>query len=183
MGKGNQFKKSIIYRNNLQDTIMELHCRGLCYSEICRVINDKTGLHINRMQISRHLSSVKPDDLKRNTISNLKGIRDRTTENNLKILSDYDLSMNDIISSIEVSHLNNTEKGILKNQILSKLKPVRKSLVLQRGELLDIFQAINECNETTRRFLIDVCVMLCPECRGKIVKVVKSIEQTGDIQL
>ena len=81
MGKGNQFKKSIIYRNNLQDTIMELHCRGLCYSEICRVINDKTGLHINRMQISRHLSSVKPDDLKRNTISNLKGIRDRTTEN------------------------------------------------------------------------------------------------------
>src|SRR4030042_3128530 len=136
--KGAKKNKSIIYQHNLQDTIVELHSRGMTYAEICRILNDKTGLHINRMQISRYLSNVTPEDMRSNVITNLSGIRNRTIENNISLLSNYDLAMNDIINFIETSQLNHVQKGILKKQVNTKMKQLRKNIVDTRGEVLDI---------------------------------------------
>jgi uncharacterized protein YwgA len=179
---GMKKRKSIIYSNNLQDTIVELHTRGMNYTEICRVINEKSDIKVNRMQISRFLAQLTPDDIKTNTITNLSGMRSRTIENNITILNDYDLATNDIITLIETSRLSVVDKGILKKQISAKLKQVRKNFVENRGELLDIFQEVNSTIATSNQFLLDVSKLLCSDCRKKVVKAVQDIEEVGDIR-
>jgi hypothetical protein len=179
--KGCKKNKSIIHEQNLEDIIMELHTRGMSYSEICRTINDETGLHINRMQISRYLSKITPEDMKQNVITNLSSIRSRAIENNIRILSNYDSVFNDILNFIETSHLNHVERGILKKQVNNKMKQLRKNLVDSRGEILDTFQAINSTVDASNQFLNDVSNMLCSDCRRKVVKAIQDIEETGNI--
>ena len=176
MTKGNIAPKSLIYKYNLGDAIKELYYRGMNYQEIINTINEKHGIHLNKMNLSRFLSSIIPEEIQSNVISNIKGIRARTSENNIKLLSDYDMMLNEIINSIEMSKLSFGDKTTLKKSVLIKVKQFRKNLMDTRGEMVSIFQAIDNSNDAVRQFLIDISANLCYDCRHKIVSSIQGIE-------
>ena len=183
MPKGNTKTKSLIHQHNLQETIKELHLRGINYTEICKIIKEKTGIYISRMSISRFINSTIPEDMRSNVITNMGSIRTRTAENNITLLSDFDLAFNDIISLIETSHLNPVEKGILKKNVINKMKPIRNNIVQSRGELLDIFNALNLTINASNQFLLDVSTIFCPDCRKKVVKAIQDLEKSEGHQV
>jgi len=181
MTKGYTAPRSLINKYNLGDSIKELYYRGMNYQEIINTINEKHGIHLNKMNLSRFLSSITPEDIQSNVISNIKGIRDRTSENNIKLLSDYDLMLNDIINSIELSKLSFGEKATLKKSVLIKGKQFRKNLIDTRGEIVFIFQAIDNSNNEVKQFLINVSLELCSDCRKKVVSSIQEMEREETI--
>ena len=133
------------------------------------------------MNVSRFLSSITPDDIQTNVISNIKGIRDRTSENNIKLLSEYDMMLNVIINSIEMSKLTVGDKATLKKSVLINGKQFRKNLIETRGEIVSIFQAIDNCNNEVKQFLIEVSSKLCSDCRKKVVSSIQEMEREETI--
>jgi hypothetical protein len=183
MPKGNTKTKSLIHKHNLEDVVKELHLRGTNYTEISKIINERSGIHLSRMAISRFINSTTPDELKSNVITNMSSIRQRTAENNITLLSDFDLAFNDIISLIETSHLNPVEKGILKKNVINKMKPIRNNIVQSRGELLDIFNALNSTINASNQFLVDTSTEFCPICSKKVVRAIKDLEESDSFRM
>jgi hypothetical protein len=176
-GRGNLQRKSIIDKNGLGATVMELYGKGTSFREISDILWTKHSVKVSPMGVNRFIDRGRGDIQPNAVYDNLTSIQERVSSNTTHIYEDYNRMFEEIKTIIDTSRMQSTDKLAVKRILEAKQKIILQEFNLQRGELGMIFQAVRINEEAINTVLVEFSKMLCPGCRKKVSDCVKAHER------
>jgi hypothetical protein len=175
----NSTPRSIIEKNGLGSLVQEMVARGLSYNEIVEVIKERRGITLNRMNISRYLTTIKDRKITpQQCRSKLKELRKDSITNTNTLLSEFDNLSKDIQGIIERSRIPVDDRLYITSELNSRLKNIKEELIESKVILMQTYEAIEVNTKAINDFLVSWSSELCPECRRAVSKSIKEYEDS-----
>jgi len=167
---------SLIDRNGLGPTVLELHSKGTSYIDISRILWEKYSIKVSKMAIGRYLQRDHKD-IEPNTIrTSIDTIRGSVIQRTFNLSEDWTKMFEDTKNIIDISNMSGIDKSNLKKIIEAKQKTIMQDFVASRSEIGLIFDAIQKNTNGVTELLMNFSKSLDPDGRKRIVDLIKEYE-------
>jgi len=165
---GNTRTKNKIAKFGLEDTILEMYSRGLSFNQIINEVMIRSGVQLSKSSVSRYISRSMTSKTIIEDYNSFSEVRHQYTSNTNTTLNHIDAFSTEILASIDTSK---------RKAMAEKLNALRKEYILNRNELVMVFDKLYEDKQITNIFLADLSKDLCISCKTKLLEHLHKYEQ------